>query len=79
MGEADELLVEIQKAIGCSYLSDLHFFSRLNNKKSRTHILDIPAERFSLQAWNEAVSYITGSTCRFKTVEQAKKKLLNPN
>ncbi|MEF9940639.1 MAG: hypothetical protein RSL74_06935 [Clostridium sp.] len=75
MVETDELLIEIQKAIGCCYLSDLHFDSRFLSAESKAQILAIPLERYTLQEWNVAAAYITEEKCCYQTSEEARARI----
>lgn len=72
MAGIDELLLEIQTAMECSFLSDLHHIRQPLDAKSRVRIMGIPPNLYSLNVWNEAASYITGSSCSFSTAEEAK-------
>ncbi|MEG1578523.1 MAG: hypothetical protein RR336_07145 [Oscillospiraceae bacterium] len=75
MAKSDKLLSEIQKKIGCYYLSDLHFHCRFLSEQSKAHILAIPLERYSLQEWNAAAAYITGEKCGYQTAEEARARI----
>ena len=76
MKEVNTLLIEIQHAVGCPYLSDLHSDCRLLNKLSKELLLAIPLERYPLQNWNEAATYITGQRCSFASLEEARAKIV---
>lgn len=53
-----DLLEELQKSIGCQYLSDLHDPAhRMTLAKA---ILRIPAARYDLEAWVDAAQYMIG-------------------
>lgn len=73
MPERNMLLLEIQEAMGCPYLSDLCSNCRYLNERVKNLIMDIPTERYSLRAWNEAVSYITDNLCFVESIQKAKK------
>lgn len=76
MRGVNTLLIEIQNSVGCPYLSDLHTDCRLLQKQSKELILAIPPERFPLQDWNDAASYITGERCSYPSVDKAKAKIV---
>lgn len=76
MREVNTLLIEIQNAVGCPYLSDLHTDCRLLNKQSKELILAIPLERYPLQDWNGAASYIKGERCSYQSVDEARAKIV---
>ncbi|MEG1721312.1 MAG: hypothetical protein RR281_06345 [Pseudoflavonifractor sp.] len=75
MVETDQLLIEIQKAIECCYLSDLHFCCRFLNEQSKANILAIPLEQYTLQEWNVAVAYITGKNYSYRTAKEARARI----
>ncbi len=76
MAEANKLLFEIQQAVGCPYLSDLHSDCRLRSKQSKVIVMATPLERYTLQEWNVAASYITGKTCCCQTIEEARARIM---
>ena len=73
----NNLLHKIQLIAQCQYLSDLHFV-RLTDE-NRFMISRIPDEDYTLAQWNQAVSYIVGNECSFKTISAAKKKINDYN
>ncbi|WP_125140508.1 hypothetical protein [Clostridium transplantifaecale] len=73
---ADKLLQEIQQAAGCVYLSDLHSVKFMSNADAKKGLLRIPDDRYSLDDWNEAVSYVTGTICYFRTVKEARDRII---
>ena len=66
----EELLEILAMHAGCQYLSDLHLpWAAV----SLANVLPaLPAERFSLWQWNDAVQYITGVSRSFSRQEDAK-------
>ena len=65
-----ELLQLLADQAGCMIISDLH-----NPDKAEllAEILPaLPAEQYTLWAWNDAVEYITGQTKQFDTPAAAK-------
>lgn len=76
MGEGNNLLLDLKCAVGCSYLSDLHYNDHWINKQAEELILAIPLVGYTLKEWNEAASYITGEKCNFQSVEEARAKIV---
>lgn len=72
MSDTDNLLLELQAATRCSFLSDLHQKHKSLDAQSKAHIMAIPLARYSIQEWNAAASYILGHECRFSTAEEAR-------
>lgn len=71
--QTNKLLQDIQQAVVCFYISDLHAVKF--DVHSQEAISNIPEDRYPLQAWNESVSYILGKTCQFESIEEAKHHL----
>lgn len=63
------LLENISFETGCSYLSDLHQPRLL--PRIRQVVRGLPPGQFSLEEWNDAVTYITGKTLLFASPEEA--------
>lgn len=74
MSKEKGLLDILQECLGLDYLSDLKFFNRFD--QIAAVIERIPEERFSLFTWNDAVSYLTGSSGNFETAGDARAFLL---
>lgn len=75
MAEINNLLYELQVAIGCVYLSDLHLTCKPLSTQAKAIIMAIPPERYSLDNWNAAVTYIIGEQCCYQTPEEAKARI----
>ena len=66
----EELLEVLASHAGCQYLSDLHLPWAA---AALVNVLPaLPAGRFSLWQWNDAVQYIAGVSCSFSRQEDAK-------
>jgi len=66
----EELLEVLASHAGCQYLSDLHLPWAA---ASLVNVLPaLPAGRFSLWQWNDAVQYIAGVSRSFSRQEDAK-------
>lgn len=65
----DELLEEISRKVDCMYISDLQHSNLL--PLIRTAVKELSIDRYSLREWNDAVSYITGKDCEFKSQKEA--------
>lgn len=72
----DNLLLEIQKAVNCGFLSDLHFIHISTDVVRKYYIMQIRSDAYSLEEWNQAASYILAKKCCFKTVEEVKYNIL---
>lgn len=70
----DTLLQEICKAASCSYISDLHTSSHLFDRRAKTFISQIPDNRYTLDDWNRALSYITGIQRSYQSVQEVKER-----
>lgn len=71
---ANGLLEELRQRLRYEYISDLH-----NHPHSQQLIVaatQIPAQRYSLNAWTQAVHYITGKTPTFSSMQEAHTFLL---
>ena len=65
-----ELLQLLADQAGCIFLSDLHDPEKI---ELLADILPaLPAERYTLWAWTDAVEYIAGRTKRFESPAAAK-------
>lgn len=72
----DNLLLEIQRAVNCRYLSDLRFVHISDDAVRRHYIMQIRSDAYSLEVWNQAASYILTKKCCFKTVEEVKHNIM---
>jgi len=72
-GHFDDLLEYLTFKTGCMYMSDL---PRCRWRLSGA-IRNIPEERYSVSAWNEAIVYICRVDKRFETVRDAKRFILS--
>lgn len=72
-GHLDDLLEYLTFKTGCMYMSDL---PRCRWKLSSA-IRNMPEERYSVSAWNEAIAYIYRVEKQFETVRDAKKFILS--
>ena len=70
------LLEFCMKRISCNYLSDVH---SLRNRESMLRVVSIiPAERYSVHEWVDALNYIADTHYKEDmSAERAKKILLN--
>lgn len=68
--KTDILLREIQEAVECNYISDLHT-AQINNSAYES-ISSIPEQRYELKAWKEAVCYILGQKLNPESINEAK-------
>lgn len=68
----NELLEEILKIVGLPYLSDLHYHRQPLDSHASAILMAIPQERYTLETWNTAASYVIGRKCCYKTLEEAK-------
>lgn len=75
--DTKKLLTEIQRAILCQYLSDLHSPNMLFDTRAKQLVLEIPDSRYSTVAWSEAVSYITGKSRTYHSVSDVKNIMAN--
>ena len=72
-GDTGALLQELQQAVLVLYLSDLH--AAPLDERAKILVSEIPDNQFTLSAWNDAVSYITGRRCDFQSVQAAREAL----
>lgn len=70
-----DLLDVIAEEMGCLYLSDLHQLSLSPVQAEKLRSLSETA--YSLKAYNDAASYITGNVCHCETIAQAKQMILD--
>lgn len=73
------LLDDIQKAVGCAYLSDLHFSSSRYRKKIVSFLRNISDEEYALEEWIRAAVYIADPTSEVTSIEEAKQILTGTN
>ena len=69
MKEKDRLLEKISTQIGCMYISDLHQFDFLPHILYTVRKISIQ-EKFDVEEWNGAISYIVGEKCTFQSQEE---------
>ena len=74
MIDCNLLLETLSQKTGVTYLSDLHDLS--NRQAILQAVRQVPSGRYSLQAWNDAASYITGEECNFDDEAPARKFLI---
>lgn len=67
------LLQNIQKRVGCIYLSDLH--SGVYDDAIVKAAFSLLDQNYTIEEWNEAVSYITKTSCNYEKVCEAYKRL----
>ena len=53
-----DLLEQLSARMGCQYLSDLRGTKR--KVQCRAVLVEIPAEEYTTETWNDAIYYITG-------------------
>lgn len=68
------LLERIAADSGCMYLSDLR--NCISKRCCRFVIAEIPADDYTVQVWEDAINYMTGTKEDFKSAEEAKQRLL---
>ena len=69
MKEKDRLLEKISTQIGCMYISDLHQPDFLPHILHAVRKISIQ-EKFDVEEWNDAISYIVGEKCTFQSQEE---------
>ncbi|WP_343249566.1 hypothetical protein [Diplocloster hominis] len=74
---SESLLDLIAREAHCDYLSDLH--SLYLKGQLPEEISRITKDKFGVQQWNEAVSYITRRSLSFTDVQEAQQYLLVKN
>lgn len=74
--ETEKLLFEIQSAVLCQYLSDLHSTETPFDARAKQLVLAILDNRYSAVTWSDAVNYITGKSCIYDTVLAAKSAIV---
>ena len=62
------LLETLQEHLGCLYLSDLH--TDKFRRQALQEALNLPADAYSLEQWQEAVSYLLGWTPPSASVQE---------
>lgn len=62
------LLETLQERLGCLYLSDLH--TDKFRWQAFQEALDLPADAYPLEQWQEAVSYLLGWTPPSASVQE---------
>ncbi len=65
MKEKDRLLEKISTQIGCMYISDLHQLDFLPHILYTVRKISIQ-EKFDVEEWNDAISYIVGKSVLFR-------------
>lgn len=73
MIDGNLLLEALSKEIGCTYLSDLH--ETENRREVLRAMRKVSVGRYSIQAWNDAVWYITGIQSELSSERAAREKL----
>lgn len=73
-GVRTDLLEQLSIRMGCQYLSDLRGTKR--RFQCCSVLAEIPAEAYTTNAWNDAISYITGEKTEYTTQEEAKRGLI---
>lgn len=71
---AGGLLEELRHKLQYEYLSDLYHHP--HPQLLAAAVVDIPAQHYSLTAWTQAITYITGKKQAFSTAQQARQFLL---
>lgn len=61
---------------GCMYLSDLQYIGDVQRMRLVYALERIPAEAVSLDEWNDAITYLTGTESPCSSAEQAKTELI---
>ena len=69
-----DLLEQLSARMGCQYLSDLRGTKRKD--QCRAVLVEIPAEEYTTETWNDAIYYITGEKTKYSTPAEAKKELI---
>ena len=69
-----DLLEQLSSRMGCQYLSDLRGTKR--KVQCRAVLVEIPAEEYTTETWNDAIYYITGEKTKYSTPAEAKKELI---
>ncbi|MEE0752886.1 hypothetical protein [Frisingicoccus sp.] len=64
-----DLLETVADGVGCEYLSDLRY--KIPAYTIKRVLKEIKPEQYSIEAWNDAVSYITGKDFSFESRDQA--------
>ena len=69
-----DLLEQLSARMGFQYLSDLRGTKR--KVQCRAVLVEIPAEEYTTETWNDAIYYITGEKTKYSTPAEAKKELI---
>ena len=69
-----DLLEQLSARMGCQYLSDLRGTKR--KVQCRAVLVEIPAEEYTTETWNDAIYYITGEKTKYSTPAEAKTELI---
>ena len=69
-----DLLEQLSARMGCQYLSDLRGTKR--KVQCRAVLVEIPAEEYTTETWNDAIYYITGEKTKYSTPAEAKNELI---
>lgn len=72
----EKFLLEIQNAVGCMYISDLPSYYNKHDRRMIRFIMRVPTTQYSVDVWNETFRYLTKRKCNFKSVHEAKEKVL---
>lgn len=67
------LLDVLKEAIGCEYLSDLH--AKAYARKIEEVLCSIATERFTVEEWQDAATYLIGPKIQGDTAQQVKDAL----
>lgn len=70
----NDLLLRLQEAAGCIYMSDLHL--QVFHPTVQSAAAAIDAAEYPAEAWNAAMQYITGAAGNGQNAAEAKAQLL---
>lgn len=70
-----ELLEDLRIQTDCAFVSDLRECTKFHSIKNALNNLDV--RQYTIQKWNDAVSYTTGKALTFSKVEEASEYLKN--
>ncbi len=68
------LLDDLSDMLHCAFLSDLKYV-RITQKQAE-RIMEIENQRYPLEEFNEAATYLFNKPCRFECAEDAKKAIV---
>lgn len=74
LASQNDLLLHLQNAVGCSYMSDLHL--PVFHSLVKEAVLGIDAANYSAAAWNAALHYITGGADPCADAAEARAQLI---